>query len=95
MTDQHNNHHHKQCRDLLGSLSDYVNGDLEDALCKEIESHMEGCENCRIVVNTLAKTIELYREAAPSDALPKDVKQRLYKSLNLAPLLEDDVAPQD
>lgn len=83
MTDHKHNH---ECRHLLSSLSDYVDGDVDEALCREIESHMADCENCRVVVNTLTKTVELY-QSAPSPDLPSDVRERLYATLRLDDLL--------
>ncbi|MEN6300224.1 MAG: zf-HC2 domain-containing protein [Anaerolineaceae bacterium] len=74
---------HERCRDLLGSLSDYVDGDLEETICHEIEQHLADCENCRVVVDTLRKTISLYREEALQTKAPEDVHQRLYKRLHL------------
>jgi anti-sigma factor RsiW len=52
---------HPGCRNLLGSLSEFVDGTLEDELCAEIQRHMDGCDNCRVVVDSLRKTIYLYR----------------------------------
>lgn len=71
------------CRDLLGSLSDYVDGSLSAELCREIERHMADCENCQIVVDTLKKTVSLYRTTTPPPALPDDVRDRLYHRLDL------------
>jgi hypothetical protein len=34
-----------RCKNLLASLSDYVDGSLSENLCTEIERHMAGCEN--------------------------------------------------
>ena len=77
-------HDHAQCRQLLASLSDYVDGDLADEICAEIERHMAGCERCRIVVDTLRKTVELYHTLADAPAaLPADVRQRLFFRLDL------------
>jgi anti-sigma factor RsiW len=78
----------EECRHLLGSLSEYVSGDLEEALCAEIERHLAECEDCRVVVDTLNKTIYLYHEAASQVLVPNEVRQRLYKRLNLDDLLE-------
>jgi len=52
-------------------------------LCARIERHMEGCENCRIVVDTLRKTVYLYRESVEPPSVPSDVRQRLFRSLDL------------
>jgi len=76
-------HDHTQCRELLTSLSDYVDGELDEELCARIERHMEGCERCQIVVDTLRKTVYLYQEDADDAALPTDVRQRLFRSLDL------------
>ena len=74
---------HERCPELLNLLSDYVDGALQDALCAEIDRHLEGCENCRIVVDTLRKTIYLYQATSADPALPDDVRQRLYHRLDL------------
>ena len=80
-TDQH-------CKDLLGTLSDYVDGTLKQELCAELEKHLAGCNNCRIVVNTLRKTVELYRESSEPEDLPEEIRQRLYFRLDLEDFLK-------
>jgi anti-sigma factor (TIGR02949 family) len=79
---------HKNCSHLLSSLSDFVDGELSDDLCQEIESHMAGCENCQIVVNTLQKTVDLFRKTSEKPEIPPDVKDRLIKRLELEEFLE-------
>lgn len=70
------------CMDLLGDLSRYLDGEAGGTLCAEIESHLESCENCRIVVDTLRKTVYLYRQLA-QPSLPGEARERLYRTLNL------------
>jgi hypothetical protein len=70
------------CKEMLGSLSDYIDGDLEAQLCAEIEQHMAGCGNCRVVVDTLSKTVSLYREYG-HEPVPPEAKDRLYAVLKL------------
>jgi hypothetical protein len=72
------------CKDMLGNLSDYINGDLEAELCAEIEQHVACCNNCRIVVDTLKRTVTLYHDHG-HEPLPEDVKSRLLDALNLMP----------
>lgn len=76
-------HRHEECRHLLDSLSDYVDGDLQQDLCDEIELHMKDCENCRIVVDTLSKTVSLYQTSSEPAEVPDEVRQRLYHRLDL------------
>lgn len=75
-------HLHRNCEALLGSLSEYIDGELPADLCKEIEKHLEGCDNCRIVLNTTKRTIDLVRVPADEE-VPVDVRERLFKRLNL------------
>ena len=70
------------CRHLLGDLSAYLDGDAVPDICAEIEQHLRDCEDCRVVVDTLRRTITLYR-AQPAPQLPDDARSRLYAALNL------------
>lgn len=88
MEEHEHPHSQHRCKDLLGALSDYVDGTLGEALCAEIEKHLADCENCRVVVDTLRKTVYLYRASAAPDAVPSEVRQRLYKRLDLEDFLE-------
>lgn len=74
---------HIHCGDLLGQLSDFLDGEARQAVCKAIETHMLDCPDCRIMVDTLRKTIHLYREQDSGTVLPDDVRQRLIISLDL------------
>jgi anti-sigma factor RsiW len=77
----------KNCKSLLGSLSDYVDGTAQEEFCQELERHLTDCEDCRIVVDTLRKTVHLYH-ANTDTTLPISVRERLFKSLNLDDYLE-------
>ncbi len=72
----------EKCKSLLGSLSDYVDGNAREELCLELERHLADCEDCRIVVDTLKKTVYLYHSNTDTD-LPIAVRERLFKRLNL------------
>jgi anti-sigma factor RsiW len=75
------------CGQLLAHLSDYVDGTLQAGLCRELEQHLAGCDDCRIVLNTLKKTVELYRLEGPA-GMPDAVRERLFKRLSLDDLME-------
>lgn len=72
-----------RCEEMLAMLSDYVDGALDAHVCAEIEQHMADCGNCRVVVDTLRKTIYLYRDYGHAE-VPADAKARLYAVLKLA-----------
>jgi anti-sigma factor RsiW len=88
MNHEHKPHEHGDCRHLLGTLSDYVDGELAVALCAELERHLAECENCRVVVDTLRRTIYLYHATSTPEPVPDEVKERLHKRLRLEDLLE-------
>ena len=60
------------CRDLFERLSEYVDGELSQEICEEIQRHMEGCEPCVAFAKTLKKTAELCRRL-PSRPIPPEV----------------------
>jgi predicted anti-sigma-YlaC factor YlaD len=82
-------HRHESCHRLLGHLSDYLDGAAAESLCAEIERHMVDCENCRVVIDTLAMTVKLYREQGHT-SLPGEARQRLYAALDLTEYLPRD-----
>ena len=76
-------HTHKNCKELLGSLSSYIDGDLGPELCEELEKHLAGCTDCQVVLNTTKRTIDLVHSPLEKPDLPEDVRERLFKRLNL------------
>ena len=73
---------HHDCKELLSELCDYVDGELEAALCAELEAHLAQCHDCRVLVDTLRRTIVLYQTQSRPD-MPDEVKTRLYRVLKL------------
>ncbi len=80
---------HATCNQLLDNLSAFVDGELKEELCQEIQQHLGECENCQIVVDTLRKTIYLVRaNAAEPVEIPADVRERLFRRLELEDFVE-------
>ncbi len=71
----------------LHELSEFIDGELAPDLCAELEQHMAGCENCRVVVDTLRRTVSLYRTLPADPDLPPDVEERLWRSFDMGELL--------
>ena len=76
-------HNHQKCEELLGSLSAYIDGELRPELCLELEKHLADCDNCRVILNTTKRTIDLVHSPVEKTDLPEDVRERLFKRLNL------------
>lgn len=68
------------CRGVIRELSDYLNGDMDPSTLSDLELHLLRCEDCRVVVDTTRKTIEIFCKAEPVP-LPDDIRQRLHEAL--------------
>jgi anti-sigma factor RsiW len=68
------------CRALFERLSEYVDGELSEELCREIRLHMRDCDPCVAFANTLKKTSDLYHRL-PEQPLPPDVAANLQAFL--------------
>jgi len=75
-----------RCQHLLENMPNYLDGAVSAELCAEIERHLDGCADCRVVVDTLRQTISLYHEL-PQPELSPEARLRLYKSLDLSEFL--------
>jgi hypothetical protein len=68
------------CAGVFTRLSEYLDRELSDMSCGEIERHISDCAPCIKFVESLRKSIDLTRnfadEAEPSP-LPDDLKQKL------------------
>jgi anti-sigma factor RsiW len=82
--------HTHDCRTMLAEMSDYIDGELSENLCAELEKHLQTCENCTIVVNTLRKTIDLYQHTQPDPSDTEAVSRRLVLRLQMDNLLPED-----
>lgn len=70
------------CQEIFDSLSEYIDEELALKTCREIETHLADCENCRVVVNTLRRTVTLYH-SIPAESVPGDVRLRLHKMIRM------------
>ena len=65
-----------RCRQVIDKISEYLDGELDPELVRELERHLEHCEDCRIVVDTAHKTVEIFYHTEPA-ALPDQMRERL------------------
>ncbi len=68
------------CKKVILELTSYLDGVLDSSMRIDLEEHLAGCTDCRIVVDTTRKTIQIFcnSEAVP---LPDDVRNRLHTAL--------------
>ena len=68
------------CKKLILELSDYLDNELDLALRRELEEHMGRCPECRVIIDTTRKTIEVYRGCDPYP-LPESLHHRLQQAI--------------
>jgi predicted anti-sigma-YlaC factor YlaD len=68
------------CRSIVKELSNYLDEALDSSLKASIEKHLEHCDDCRVVVDTTKKTIQIFCNSEPAP-LPEDTRLRLRDAL--------------
>lgn len=70
----------EDCKKDFQRLSEYLDGELDDQLCREIEHHFRHCPECRECVDTMKKTVRLCKAAA-AEEIPTAARERLRSML--------------
>jgi len=66
-----------RCKAMFAELSNYLDEQLDDSLCEELENHLEGCDPCQAFLAGLEATIrECRRMPSPVPDRAKAVKLR-------------------
>jgi len=52
-----------RCKALFAELSNYLDEQLDDSLCEELERHLNGCGPCQVFLASLEATIEQCRKS--------------------------------
>ena len=68
------------CRKMFAGLSDYLDGELDDFSCAEIEAHLEDCEPCKKFLRSLEAAIHSCQQS-PSDCPDGQKAAALRKQL--------------
>ena len=70
-------------QEIYNQICDYMGEDMDAPACKEVADHLASCPKCKVYFDTVRKTVTLCREIEKEEEVPPDVKERLYKVLNL------------
>ena len=70
----------RECKKYIQDIVDYIDGELDETLCAELDKHLKECRNCRIMVDTLRQTVVLCREGK-RERLPKSLESKLTSAL--------------
>lgn len=68
------------CKKLITELSNFLDNEVDPALRRELEEHMSGCPDCRVILDTTRRTIQIYRGCEPYP-LPQSLHDRLQEAV--------------
>ena len=68
------------CKQFLTELNAYLDEQTSAEERGRLQSHINECPNCWVVVDTTKKTINVYKGVEPQ-SVPNDVKDRLMAAL--------------
>jgi predicted anti-sigma-YlaC factor YlaD len=71
------------CEELVSYLSAYLDQELDEDLTATVKQHLATCSNCRVVLHTTTRVIQL-GQAQYLVSLPPDRRDLLYARLRLA-----------
>jgi predicted anti-sigma-YlaC factor YlaD len=64
-------------KELYHKICDYLGGDLDSPMCKEVREHLESCPECRVFFDSIKKTVILCRDNAKVMKTPKDCQDKI------------------
>lgn len=73
-------------KEVYKQICDFMGEDLNTPVCKEVAEHLESCPNCKVYLDTVKKTVTICQETEKEKEIPQDIKNRLFKVLNIGDL---------
>ena len=76
-----------RCKAMFAELSNYLDEQLDDSLCEELEKHLDGCGPCKAFLASLEATIEDCRRLpnqAPDRATASKLRRELLQRYEIA-----------
>lgn len=70
------------CKEVLDSLSSFVDDDLKQEVVVEMKRHIGACSDCRAEFDSISMTIKLYKHV-DGPQMPPECHDRLIKTLEL------------
>ena len=78
-----------ECQQLLQSWSEFLDDEMPRDGHQRLESHLAGCQDCQVLVQTMEKTLQLYQQLE-QPKLPEEAVDRLWQTLKSEGCLEPD-----
>jgi predicted anti-sigma-YlaC factor YlaD len=77
-------HDHKHCLEMFKKLSEYLDNELDEITCKNIEHHVKECFSCFVCLQTLKRTVDLCKQAE-NKPVPRAFSEKLKEIIQNMP----------
>lgn len=78
----HTPHHPHHCLAQFEKLSEYLDRELDELTCQDIERHAKECIACRVCLETLKQTVNLCHSINQDEKpVPTDFAKRLKETV--------------
>lgn len=74
--------HLLSCADVYSHLCDNLDSKLDSESCRKIKAHLKECRNCSALLDSLKKTIYLYRHY-PAPKIPAKARKELFAIIHM------------
>lgn len=71
-----------KCREVYQHICDRLDEEVNSPKCREIKEHLALCADCSAYLDSLKKTVFVYKRA-PLPPVPPSVHRDLVKAINL------------
>jgi hypothetical protein len=82
MKHQHTKKHIFSHSDVYKHLCENLDEKIDSESCRRIKAHIQGCEHCSAMLDSLKKTVYLYRKY-PTPKIPSKIKSELFAVIRL------------
>jgi len=93
MKHSHKYIHSASCKDIYLHLCENLDSKLDSEECRRLREHIETCDNCIALLDSLKKTVYLYK-GMPTPSLPKGVEKKLLTVIQLERKKRKKVLPR-
>jgi anti-sigma factor RsiW len=69
---------------MFGRLSEYLDNELDEITCKELEHHIKKCVPCFVCLQTLKRTVDLCKKTEDKP-VPREFSQKLKEIIQKIP----------
>lgn len=74
--------HSLSCGKVYEHLCENLDSKLDSESCRRIKAHIKGCKNCTALLDSLKKTVFLYKKY-PAPELPDNCRNKLFAVIQL------------